>query len=119
MERTDSYNACKVALDCIEAIQELNNKIDDVEIGINIGIATGKVIYGIFGSKYRKYFGTLGPIKNMTSRLHGTNKVYNTNIIVNDEVYNQQKNNFIFRLLDNVMVKGHKDSMDIYELCGT
>jgi adenylate cyclase len=53
---------------------------------------------------------------NLTSRLEGLNKYYETSIIASESIYAAAKGEFEFRLLDRVAVKGKTKGIAIYEL---
>ena len=46
------------------------------------------------------------------------NKIYGTSIIISDEIYQVIKNQFLFRLLDCVAVKGKSKPIYVYEVLG-
>ncbi len=55
---------------------------------------------------------------NTASRLEGINKLYGTLICVGQNIYESEKDTFVFRKLDSIMVKGKDRSLWIYELVG-
>jgi adenylate cyclase len=67
----DAARAVLTALDIREEIAGINAKISDAErrIAIGIGIATGDVMAGIFGSPRKKEYTVLGATVNLASRL--------------------------------------------------
>jgi class 3 adenylate cyclase len=67
----DAARAVLTALDVREEIAGINAKISDAErrIAIGIGIATGDVMAGIFGSPRKKEYTVLGATVNLASRL--------------------------------------------------
>jgi adenylate cyclase len=67
----DAERAVLTALDVREEIAGINAKISDAErrIAIGIGIATGDVMAGIFGSPRKKEYTVLGATVNLASRL--------------------------------------------------
>jgi len=67
----DAVRAVLTALAVREEIAGINEKISDAErrIAIGIGIATGDVMAGIFGSPRKKEYTVLGATVNLASRL--------------------------------------------------
>ena len=60
----------------------------------------------------------IGDAINLASRLEGLNKVYGTTIIASDAIVAATGDEFEFRLLDVVAVKGKSQSTRIHELLG-
>jgi class 3 adenylate cyclase len=67
----DAGRAVQAALDVREEIAGINGSISDAErrIAVGIGIATGEVMAGIFGSPRKKEYTVLGATVNLASRL--------------------------------------------------
>jgi adenylate cyclase len=109
--------SCECALKQMEKLRELNalwppERKLDIGIGLNSGIMT----VGNMGSSLRMNYTLMGDNVNLGSRLEGTNKEYGTNIIVSEFTYGLVKDDFIFRELDVVRVKGKNKPVMIYEL---
>ncbi|MBI5892051.1 MAG: adenylate/guanylate cyclase domain-containing protein, partial [Deltaproteobacteria bacterium] len=114
-----ALRVCRMSLKMMEKLEELN--INWVEKGyakldIGIGINTGDAVVGNMGAELRFDYTAIGDNVNLASRLEGMNKVYGTHIIVTQPTYEKVKDNFIFRELDAVAVKGKKIPVKIYEL---
>ena len=87
-------------------------------LDIGIGLSTGKVTVGNMGSLARFDYTVIGDSINLGSRLEGLNKEYKTHIIVTKYTHVDVKDDFIFRELDRVRVKGKVRPISIYELMG-
>ncbi|MDD3793337.1 MAG: adenylate/guanylate cyclase domain-containing protein [Candidatus Gracilibacteria bacterium] len=117
-----SYNACYSALKQQEKLIELNSiwsKKGFSTIKVRIGLHCGEAIVGNIGSSGRKMeYTALGDSVNLASRLEGVNKFYGTYICVSENIYEEVKNDFEFRYLDKIRVKGKNKPIKIYELLG-
>ena len=124
-EKDHAFLACVCALEMIESLKKLrekNSRIKNLPIlNIGIGINTGEMVVGNMGSEKRFSYTVMGDSVNLGSRLEGLNKEYNTNIIISeftlDELQKTKKaDQFIYRFLDKVVVKGKTEPVNIYEL---
>jgi len=112
-------NAPKKAL--LAAI-EMRNKIYQfnkeknpvVPIDIHFGINSGPVLAGIVGDDHKKEFTVMGDTVNVASRLEDAS--VNGQILVGSTTYRYTKDNFKFRELKPVAVKGKSDLIPVYEL---
>lgn len=113
--------SCETALAMREKLPEFNaglksQGIDPIDF--RVGIATGKVMVGNIGSSDRFNYTVLGDTVNLASRLEGTSKEYGTHILVAESTYLAVKNDFRFRKIDRIAVKGKTEGILIYELLG-
>lgn len=111
--------ACIAALHCSKALKTLNAKRQNVkapEFFTRFGIHTGKVIVGNIGTEERMNYTAIGDSVNIAARLQEVNKIYQTEILISEPVYQQIGKQFLVRPLDVVEVKGRKEKMKIYEL---
>lgn len=115
------HNAAIAALKAQRAIDRLNqNWLKQYKPVLNtrIGIHHGSAIVGNFGSSDRLNYTAIGHTINMANRLEGINKIYGTKIIVSQTVYALLKDDFLFRYLDYVYIRGQSSPMMIHELLG-
>ena len=84
-------------------------------IDIGIGINTGIMSVGNFGSHERFDYTVMGDNVNLASRLEGANKDYGTHVIISEFTRAQLGDQFFCRFIDKVRVKGKNKAVNIYE----
>jgi adenylate cyclase len=74
--QNDALCAVEAALAIVAEIRKINNTVLDANkrIDVGIGIASGEVLAGIFGSSRKKEYTAFGPPVNLASRLEGIAK---------------------------------------------
>ncbi|MDH5525171.1 MAG: adenylate/guanylate cyclase domain-containing protein [Desulfobulbaceae bacterium] len=115
----------KHAAKCVRAAFKMLDRLDELRPGwqkqnlpfidIGIGINTGIMSVGNFGSEQRFDYTVMGDNVNLASRLEGSNKTYGTNIIISEFTRQALGANFYCRFLDMVRVKGKNLPVTIYE----
>lgn len=113
--------ACQAVLDCNVALQELFSSPqwqNRPRFETRFGLHTDQVMIGHFGAPDRLNFTALGNGVNIASRLEGLNKQYGTSILVSENVFKAAQEDFVFRLLDFIAVKGKTEGINVYELIG-
>jgi len=111
-------DAILAALECQEAIKELNKTLDAslpevpaVRIGINSGIVT----VGLTGSQKKLQYTVIGDEVNLASRLEGANKFFGSKTIISETTYAGAKDRVAARTLGRVRVVGKETPIKIYE----
>jgi adenylate cyclase len=116
-----AMRACRAAMAMLQKLESLKpgwKREGLPEIDIGIGINTGPMIVGNMGSDVRVDYTVMGDAVNLASRLEGTNKEYETRVILGEATYEQVKGQVVARRLGAVRVKGKHKPVDIYELRG-
>ncbi len=110
----------------VAAAQEMREAVEKIEMedlvlpvgmkfNIGIGIHYGDVIVGSIGSEDKTDYSVIGDNVNLASRLEGLTKTYGTMILISEAVKADiQDEEFVFRHLDNVKVKGKEHPVPIY-----
>jgi adenylate cyclase len=113
--------ACRAALRCRDELEKLFASPEwagrarfETRFGLHVCVAS----VGHFGAPDRFNYTAIGDGINLASRLEGLNKFYGTTIIVTEDVKNAAGDEFEFRRLDRVSVKGKTEGITIYELMG-
>jgi signal transduction histidine kinase/class 3 adenylate cyclase/ActR/RegA family two-component response regulator len=86
-------------------------------VAAGIGMHTGSLVMGIIGDQKRMDAATIADTVNTASRIESLTKYYHCKILLSSVTYDQieQKDQFQFRYLGKVQVKGKEKSVGIYE----
>ncbi len=117
--KTDEINACRAALQCIAALDEINKGFEKEgvsRINMRIGIHSGDAIVGNLGSDRLFDYTVIGDTVNLASRLESVNKVFGTRIIISEDAQSRTEGIFLSRALGLVEVKGKSRPVRIFEL---
>jgi adenylate cyclase len=112
----DCQNAVNSAFEIIEELEAriARGSIPDIKAGI--GLHTGIAVTGNVGSSVRKQYSVTGSVVIMATRIEQLNKVYNSSILISEEVFislNNHKEKFA--LLGEVTVKGREEPLTLYK----
>ena len=113
--------ACRTAFAHKKLREELEKKQDltateKLHLQTRIGINSGPFVAGNIGGEKRMDYTAIGDTVNLASRLEGVNKLYQTNIIISQDTYEQVKEKFICREIDSLMVMGKTKPTCIFEI---
>ena len=105
------------ALAMLEKVNAMKPEMDALgypPINLGIGLNTGMMNVGNMGSEFRRAYTVLGDAVNLSSRLEGLTKQYGVKLIVGENTREGQ-DEYIFRRLDKVQVKGKTEPVVIFE----
>lgn len=87
-------------------------------ISIGVGIHTGGVMLGTVGETERMDGTVISDAVNLSARLEGLTKIYGAAIVISDKTLFgvTQPNQYNFRFLDSVVVKGKTDPVSVFEI---
>jgi len=115
-----STNAVLTAINMINRLENLKKTNPDFKaLNIGIGINTGDMVVGNIGSSQRFSYTILGDNVNLGSRLESLTKKYKVHILVSQNTVDNYVQNggpkIIFRLLDEIIVKGKTLPIKVYQ----
>lgn len=110
---------CRCALamrDAIDRLNEDNRKIGRPELITRFGLHSGQAVVGSFGAITRQQYTAMGDTINVASRLEGLNKDFGTTILTSAAIHCVVRDQFEFRPIGPVKVKGRSEPVEVYEL---
>ncbi len=111
--------ACAAVLACQKAAGELYASDDWKDLPplfTRFGLHTAKVMVGHFGAPERLAYTVLGDGVNLAARLESLCKQYGVAVLASESVVGRVGDEFAFRLVDKVAVKGKSEAVRVYEL---
>lgn len=112
--RSNAIKASIVMLDKVEEMKPYFEQKKFPEVNIGVGVNSGFMNVGDMGSTYRRSYTVLGDAVNLGSRLEGLTKFYGIKLLVGEETA-RPLDNFLFRSIDKVKVKGKHEAIECYE----
>lgn len=111
--------ACAAALAAQQALTELNRRGRALTpLAMRIGLATGDVFVGDYGSGAKLDYTCIGDTVNLASRLEQANKTLGTRVLVSGETRAQAGTAFEFRSKGEVDLPGRTRRVEAFELLG-
>jgi len=114
--------ACRSALAMKKAEARLNKifreeGLSPVPLFTRIGINSGEMVVGNMGAENKMDYTIMGNAVNLTARLEGVNKQYQTGgILISEYTHKQAGAEFVSRKLDRIRVVGIHTPFRLYEL---
>jgi len=116
----DTARAIESAIEMQEttlAISEKLHKKKGLRLNVGIGICTGEVVTGVFGSLRKKEYTAFGMPVNIASRLEKLAR--GGEILVNETTYKEVSDRFLAeKMAPAVAIKGLHDPVTIYRILG-
>ncbi|MDQ3263462.1 MAG: adenylate/guanylate cyclase domain-containing protein [Myxococcota bacterium] len=121
-ERLEGHaeKAMRAALDMRRVVEELNQvriKNGQPPFRIGIGIHTGTVAAGMLGGEQQEYT-VIGDAVNLTARIEGLTKNYDTDILVSQATWDQSAGRFRGQQMGQCQVKGRAEPVVVHVLEG-
>jgi adenylate cyclase len=114
----DAFRAVSCAVKMRETMTGINKMLSrkNTRIPIGIGIATGEVMVGMFGSPIKKEYTVLGTPVNLAARLE---RIANEDqILICDDTFRLIRDAFKTQMIDPVSLKGIEGGKSIFEVIG-
>src|SRR5215471_10019321 len=116
--------ACRAAQAQLRALDTLRRELPEITglrrdiptLELRIGICTGEVVVGSIGSENTRSYTVIGDTVNLTARLERANRVYNTQILLDETTAQAISREFETREIDIISVKGKTEITRIFEL---
>lgn len=113
----DPVRAVEAAIAMQKAIQEHNTNLTfgtGIELNMGIGICTGEVVTGIFGSLRKKEYTAIGTPVNIAARLEKL--AGNKEILISESTYQKTKGSIPAEAMEPIFIKGIEDPVTIYKV---
>src|SRR5262249_26605097 len=114
--------ACRAALVCMDGTRALyaSSAWDGLPpLFTRYGLHCARVMVGHFGAPDRLSYTALGDGVNLAARLEPLCKQYDVAALASETIHERAGDEFAFRLVDRVAVKGKNEPVRVYELLGT
>jgi class 3 adenylate cyclase len=115
-------SAIRAALRMVKAREKVDTSkiiLPEGGFGAGIGLSYGECVVGNIGFQDKLDYTVIGDIVNLSSRLEGLTKYYRQHIILSENMYEAVKDDFIFRQVDSVRVKGKNQAVGLYTVYET
>ncbi len=113
--------ACRAALDMAAALEATRPEFEASgwgRVDVGIGINTGRMVVGNFGSRRRLEYAVVGDPVNVAARLEGLTKLYGVRVVAGSDTRAAVSEGFAWRFLDVVVVMGRPEPVTVWELLG-
>jgi len=122
MDQPDhAHRACLAALDMSAAVQTIRAEFEAGgwgQLDVGIGINTGRMVVGNFGSRRRLEYAVVGDPVNVAARLEGLTKLYGVRVVAGEDTRAAVDEGIAWRFLDVVAVKGRPAPLSVFEVVG-
>ena len=112
------------ALECGLAMQKALRELDPLfakkrwpALRIGVGVNCGTMNVGDMGSHFRRSYTVMGDAVNVASRLEDLTKEYGVEVLVSENIVRAVQD-FVYREVDKVRVKGKQEGVAIFEPIG-
>jgi len=114
-------HAVTAVLRCQQRLRELNaewRRAGRAPLPTRFGLASGPVVVGNVGSLSRLVYTAMGDTVNLASRLEGLGRFYGAGALASGKTREAAGDEFAWRFVDVVRVKGKARAVDVHQLLG-
>jgi adenylate cyclase len=112
-----SRQACRAALDVLDAVRDFNSRRGRHELPTRVGLAAGEVLLGNVGAGTRYEYRAVGDIVSTASRIQGLNRMLGTEILVSEDAV-ATGGDCLTRDVGTFLLRGKATALRIHELLG-
>ncbi len=118
---TSANDAVQCSIDMLKQLTGYNNSRQGKDyrpISIGIGLHIGSLMLGTVGGQSRMDGTVISDAVNLTARIEGLTKLYGASLVISERILYEidQPNQYHFRFLDKVKVKGKKEPVSVFEI---
>ena len=111
------HSSVRAGVEMFKSLHKFTSE-NPIKLEMGIGIHWGEVVLGTLGSRERWESTVIGDSVNLAARLEGMTKMYQSAMIISENVVEglESDHPFQLRVLDRVRVKGRSQPVTIYEV---
>jgi len=113
-DKDHAANAVRAAIEIEQAME--TEVFNGLKLKTRCGINTGEMVIGAIGTQERLVFTVHGDEVNIAARLEQLNKDYGTYILASESVVDSTNNEFSFKRVDEVTVRGRNAPTAVYTI---
>lgn len=121
-DSSGAQSAVQSSIEMLRALEEYNARHrggdDRGAVQIGIGLHVGQMMLGTIGEADRMEGTVISDAVNLASRIESLTKVYQTNLLISEELLAElgQPHSFSVRFIDEVVVKGKAKPIKVFEV---
>jgi adenylate cyclase len=113
--RDDPLRAIRSAVEMRAKMHDINAKFDELRrLPVGIGIHSGEVVVGMFGSARKREYTALGHVVNLAARLEEMAAA--DQILISPQIYERVKDQVVVEALNPVTFRGLAEAMPVYNV---
>ena len=121
LQKDHAVRICTAVLRCQRKLAERREEFYQRTgswLHMRIGVHSGEVVVGNFGSTNRFDYTMIGDSANLAARLEGANKFFGSYTMISEDTWKQAQHAFTARELGTLKVVGRNTPVTVFELLG-